>query len=130
MEWRRALERRVVILGNLNPHISQWNTHCGEKRDAMELEILIENYDLICNNESRKAIRPTRGQATFIIDLTFTMPELGPLDSWIIDKRLTVLSDHELIVFDMDNLDETIDSMRTIQEVTGWAIKVMSEDKL
>lgn len=55
-----------------------------------------------------------------VIDLMFTMPELGALDLWVIDKELATLPDHELIVFDTANLDVTIGSLSTSQEVTRW----------
>lgn len=67
---------------------------------------------------------------TFITDLTFTTPELWALDSWIINEELTTSMDHVLIVLDMANLDETVDSMRTSQEITEWMIKAISEDEL
>lgn len=77
-----------------------------------------------------RATRPTNGQVIFIIELPFTTPELGALESWVINEELATSSDHELIVFDTANLYETIGSMGTSQEVTEWAIKVMSEYKL
>lgn len=47
----------------------------------------------------------------------------------IIDKTLTTSFDHELIVFDMGNLDEMVSSTDMRQEVTGWAIRVMCEEE-
>lgn len=50
-------------------------------RDETGLETLIEDYDIICNNESRRATRLTGDQATSIFILTVTTPELGILDT-------------------------------------------------
>lgn len=73
--------------------------------------------------------RPIKGQPTSIIDFTFFTPELGALESWIIDEELVTPFDHELIIFNMTNMDETVDRMSTSQEVTGWPIKAMSEEE-
>lgn len=48
-----------------------------------------------------------------IIDLTFNTAEFGTLDSWIIDEDLTTPSDHEMVVFDLANLEDTLVSMGT-----------------
>lgn len=50
------------------------------RRDVARLEALIEAHDLICNNESGRTTRLTRGQTTSTIDVTFTTLELGVQD--------------------------------------------------
>lgn len=85
----------------------------------MGLEVLIKAHDFIYNNETGKVTRPTRGQATSILDLTFTTPSLGVRDSWIIDRKLATAFNKKLIVFDMANLNKTIGSIGTYQEATG-----------
>lgn len=65
---------------------------------------------------------------TSIFDLTFTTLEVGALDAWIIDGELSRLSNHEMIVFDMRGLDDTVGGMRTSEEVIEWNVKCMSDD--
>lgn len=129
IEWNRILGGGTVLLGDLNIHNPQWNIHCRGKRDVVWLETLMESHDFICNNKPGKATRPTRGQKISIIDLTLSIPELGALDSWIIDEELATLSHYELIVFDITNLDETVGSMGTTQEAISWGIKAMNEEE-
>lgn len=70
------------------------------------------------SNESGRAIRPTRSQATSINDLIFTTFELSTMDSWAIDEELATPSDYELIVFNMANLDEKKAGIGTSREIT------------
>lgn len=130
VEWRQILEARVILLENFNVYSLKWNLYCRNRRNAAWLETLIEYYDLISTNETGRPTRPTRGQATSIIDLTFSTPELGALDSCVFHEKLATSSDHVRIVFDTANLNETIGNMDTSQKVNGGTIKTMSEDKL
>lgn len=68
-------------------------------------------FDLIVNNETGKAMKPTRGKAKSINDLTFTTLELSPLGSSIINKELMTQSDYELITFNISNLDNMVRSL-------------------
>jgi hypothetical protein len=45
-------------------------------------------------------MRPGKKTKGFIIDLTFTIIELGPLDLWAIDENNLILSDHVLILLE------------------------------
>lgn len=83
----------------------------------------------ISNNEMGTVTRPTRGQITLIIDLTFSPPKLVALDSWIINEEVAILSDHKQIVFNMANLDKTVVSIGTSLEVISWVMKAMSEEE-
>lgn len=89
--------------------------------------MIIRFHSLICNNELGRVTRPIRGQITSIINLIFTIPNTGPLDSWFMDKELATSSNHMMIVFDLANLNEIIESMGTSQEVMRWLIRAMSE---
>lgn len=84
-------------------------------------------HDLILNNEPEKATGPTQWNTTLIIDLTFTTLDIGALESWIIDIEFSTQSDHEMIVFQFGNLDESVGGMRTSQDVTGWRAKGLSK---
>lgn len=79
--WKRILVVRTVDLADFNTLSPQSNIHYGERREASGMEALIATHDLICNNETGNATRPTRGQTTTIIDLTFTTPNLRRLHS-------------------------------------------------
>lgn len=85
-------------------------------------------HNLILNNELGKAIRLTPQNTTSIINLMLTTPEVGKLDTWIIDEELSTPTDHEVIVSDLANLDETIGGMGTSQKVTGWSVKGLSKE--
>ena len=75
------------------------------------------------------ATRPKQTPGYSIIDLTLTTSDLGLLPSWIIDPDYSTQSDHELISFDIENLDNKIGSMGPSSEVTGWAIKEINDDQ-
>lgn len=66
---------------------------------------------MILNNEPGQATRHTCRNTTFIINLTFTNPKIGALETWIIDKKLSMLPDHEVIVCNFENLDQTVGEM-------------------
>lgn len=93
------------------------------------LKAIIKGHDLILNNASRKATTPTRRNVPFIINLTITSPEIGALYTWIIDDELFTLFDHEVSVCNLSNLNETVGGMGTSQEVTGWSVKVLLDEK-
>lgn len=46
-----------------------------------ELERMVDTYDLILNNESKKVTRPTRRKITSIIDLIYTTVDICTLDT-------------------------------------------------
>lgn len=43
---------------------------------------------------------------------------------------MAISFDHELIVFNMARLNQTVRRMGTSQEVTGWVIKAMSKEEI
>lgn len=49
------------------------------------------------------------------------------MDAWIIDGKLPRPSDHEVIVYDWANLDDSVEGMRISQEGTGWSVKEMAD---
>lgn len=126
--WGTMMEVRIILSGDFNPHSLEWNLHCSERRDTEGLKAVIERHRRILNNEPETATRPTQSKTTSTIDLTFTTSEIGAMDPWIIDEELSTPSEYEVIVFDTASLDETIEGMRTSQEVTGWKVKGMGDD--
>lgn len=126
-KWDWILEGSTVLLGNLNTHSLHCNIHYRERRGAAGLEAPIETLDLICENEREKLTRPTRGQVTSIIVLTFTSIELIAMESLIIDEEPTTVLENKLIVFQIANLNDMIGSMGTSQETTRCALKDMSQ---
>lgn len=98
-------------------------------RDAAGVRTIIESHELRSNYEPEKATRPNRGWAMSIIDLNITTSELEILDFSMIDKELATLTNNKLIAFDIGNLDKTVSSIRTIQDITEWAIRAMSEEE-
>jgi Endonuclease-reverse transcriptase len=69
------------------------------RKDVDSLEIIIDKFDLILNNEPGAIIRPNLRENNSIIDLTFTTTSIELLNSWLIEEEYTTLSNHELIVF-------------------------------
>jgi hypothetical protein len=69
------------------------------RKDVDSLEIIIDKFDLILNNELGAIIRPNLRENNSIIDLTFTTTSIELLNSWLIEEEYTTLSNHELIVF-------------------------------
>lgn len=77
----------MVLRDDFTAHSSQWNIYCGERREAVGLGTFPETHDLVHYNKLGKATRPTLGQATSIIDLTFSTPGIQTLDSRIIENE-------------------------------------------
>lgn len=62
--------------------------------------------------------------------MTFTSLEICALYSCIIDRELSTLSSHEVIVCDLANLHETIGEIETSSEVTGWSVKAIEDETM
>ena len=78
MSWRQIIRGRVLIVGDVNAHSAMWNPHCRQNINAGPLELLIERYELIVNNDTNFPTRPS-SPGISIIDLALTSPELGLL---------------------------------------------------
>lgn len=102
-------------------------TSQAKKREAAELENLIDMYYLIFNNQPGKVNKPTSGQLISIIELIFSTHESGKFDFCIIEQELATLSNHELKVIDLVNLKHKIGCMVTSQEDTEQTMKSMLE---
>lgn len=88
----------------------------------------MHTHELITNNESRKDLKLTYSKNILMIDLTFPMPNIDTIETRIIDVELLTLPGHKLTVCDLADVDMVLCNMRTSQEVTGWSIKIQSED--
>ena len=88
------------------------------------MEALIDTYGLIVNNDTSIPTRPKQTAGHSIIDLTIMTPALGYVAEWSIDPEYATPSDHELITFDLENLDESYGSIGPSKEITGWALKI------
>jgi hypothetical protein len=99
IRWEPVLRGRVILLGDFNAHSPAWDPLISSRTEAGPLEQIIEDYNLILNNEPGAITRPgkTRGS---IIDLTFTTLDMGPLESWAVERDNPTPSDHELIVLE------------------------------
>ena len=141
INWDSTIQGRVVLLGDFNAHSPVWNPLISTRKEAGPLEQIIEDHGLILNNEPGAITRPgktddkpgdttrpgetedetgatTRPKKTRgIIDLTFTTVEIGPLESWAIERENLTPSDHELIVLEWADLD--ILSKANRGEITG-----------
>lgn len=93
------------------------------------MQTLINTHNLIINNDTSIPTRPKQTAGHSVIDLAITTPELGFVAEFPIDPDCLIPSDHELITFDLDNLDHTHGSMGPSKEVTGWALKDLIEEQ-
>ena len=118
-----------MILGDFNAHSPYWNPGCEHRQRAGQLENIIDRYGLIVNNDTSIATRPKQTQGRSIIDLTLTTPDLEYLPAWTIDPEYATPSDHELITFDLENIDKTMGSLGVSMEITEWAIKEMTTER-
>jgi Endonuclease-reverse transcriptase len=96
-----------VLLGDFNAHSPAWNPLVSQRKEAGPLEQLIKDYDLILNNELGAITRPGKENKGSIIDLTFTITEIGPLDLWAIEEDKPTPSDYALIVLEWADIDNT-----------------------
>jgi hypothetical protein len=69
-----------VLLGDFNAYSSLCDPFIKKRKDAGLLEKIIEDFDLILNNEQGAITRLEKKTKGSIIDLTFIIIELGPLD--------------------------------------------------
>ena len=127
ISWRPVMRGRVLIVRDMNAHSTMWNPHCRQKQNAGPLEQLIESYELIVNNDTDFATRPTT-RGLLIIDLALTNSELGPLRSWEIPDEYPSLSDHELIVMEWEDIEDHTPG-RDLGVFSGWSIQKILEDE-
>lgn len=82
------------------------------------------------NNYVTVATRPKQSPGLSIIDLILTTPDIGLLSTGIIDPEYATPLDHELITFDIENLNIERRSLGLRTEVIGLAIKNMTIDQV
>jgi hypothetical protein len=79
-----ALRGKVMLLGDFNAHSPLWDPF-QTRNNVGPLEDIIVKFGLILNNELGAITRPAEAVNSyylgFIINLTFTTPEIGPLES-------------------------------------------------
>lgn len=100
---------------------------CQQRQRAEGLETLIDEYGLIVNIDMTVATRPKQTSGRSIIDLTLTSSSLEYLPVWAIDPELANPSDHELITFDLENLENSIGTLGPSTEITEWSIKDVAD---
>lgn len=66
--------------------------------------MIIDQYGLLINNEPGRSTRPT-SQEISVIDLALSTAELGPLTLWEVPEEYPALSDHELILLRLEDID-------------------------
>lgn len=113
------IEGRTVLAGDFNAHNTYWNLDCRRRERAEVLEMLINEYDLIINNDTTIPTRPKQTAGHSVIDLTIITLALGYVAGWLIDQEYATPSDHELIIFDLENLDDSKGSFGPRKETTG-----------
>ncbi|POS82736.1 hypothetical protein EPUL_004709 [Erysiphe pulchra] len=116
---RGQKDGRTVLAGDFNAHSTYWNPEYRRQERTEILEGLIDKYSLIINNDTLIPTRLKQTAGRSVTDLTFTTPVLGFVAAWTIDPEYATPSDHELITFDLENLDETFGSTGPSKEITG-----------
>jgi Reverse transcriptase (RNA-dependent DNA polymerase)/Endonuclease-reverse transcriptase len=130
INWDNLIQGRAILLGDFNAHSPYWNPLMDRRKDADSLEAIIDKFDLILNNEPGAITRPNSRENNSIIDLTFTTTSIGLLNSWLIEEEYTTPSDHELIVFDWQDMELYQAKTSHSQDITGWDIdKLLKNEK-
>jgi hypothetical protein len=79
-----ALRGRVILLEDFNAHNPLWDPF-QTRNNVGPLKDIIAEFGLILNNKLGAIIRPAEAVNSryikLIINLTFTTPEIGPLES-------------------------------------------------
>ena len=96
VQWGQILNGRVILLGDFNAKSPSWDPQ-GRSENANDLEGIIEGFNLILNNDTTVFTRE-QGNNKSVIDLTFTTPSLGVLESWAILDKAQIPSDHKAII--------------------------------
>lgn len=122
IDWNNVIKGRTIILGDFNAHSPYGNLACRHRLRADQLETIIDDYGLLVNNDTTMATRPKQTPGHSIIDLTLTIPELDYLPAWTIDPDYVTPSDHELISFDLENMNNTKGPLGVSTATTGWDI--------
>lgn len=75
------------------------------------------------------AEKPKQTPGHSVIDLTPTTLELGYLRAWTFYPDYVTPSDHELISFDLENMNNTKGPLEVSTATTGWDLKGMTGDQ-
>lgn len=65
---------------------------------------------------------------TSIIDLTYTISDIGALNKCVIDQEVALPSNHKVILCDLTRPKGETGSMGDSREVTGRGFRALSED--
>ncbi len=122
VQWESILQGRAILLGDFNAKSPHWDPY-NKPRNARDLEGLIERFDLILNNDTIVFTRVEGGKRS-VLDLTFSSPELGPLDSWAIAEGIQTPSDHKPIV-----LEITLAAEEKGPHIVGWRTDKLSQEQ-
>lgn len=104
-----------------------WNPRCHQKQNAGPLEELIETYELLVNNDTDFPTRPA-SRGVSIIDLALITPDLGLLRVCEIPEEYSSLSDHKLILLELENMGLECQENQQLA-MSGWSIKNLLQDK-
>jgi hypothetical protein len=91
-----------MLLKDFNAYNPLWDPF-QTRKNVGPLKDIIAEFGLILNNEPGVITRPAEAVNSyylrFIINLTFTIPEIRPLESWVIKIDHFIPLNHELIIF-------------------------------
>ncbi len=95
--------------------------------NASDLEGIIEGFNLILNNDTSIYTRE-QGNSKSVIDLTFTTPSLGQLESWAVLDKAQIPSDHKVIISEYQEAqpESAREAQREGGKVTGWKVSTLS----
>lgn len=74
-----------------------WNFHCQKRLNITIFQILIEQFWFLINKKPEDAMYSFIRKIS-VIDLVWSLPQLGLLILWEILEKYLLLSDYELIV--------------------------------
>lgn len=116
-----------MIASNINAHSPIWNPYCHRRQNISILEELIDKFSLLINSQPGCSTCPA-SQGISVLDLAFSIAELGPLTLWEIPEEHSALSDHKLILLHWEDIDIGL-SQPKMGRATGWDIQGLIDNK-
>ena len=108
-DWNKVLAPRTILAGDFNSRSPNWDIHSQEIQGDNRVPELIDDFNLILNNTQGVTTRKATRQNSKIestLDLTLSTSQMGYLASWTVESEFTTPSDHEVITFSWNSLQD------------------------
>jgi len=119
--WREIMEQEKILLGgDWNAHSDRWDPQCPPKRDAIFLENLMDEYELIDVTDGEETHSNTRNGETSGSLIDFFITKALMADRLEISTDLATTSDHAVVCAQL-RWDEG-EGAKVSRKITGWDI--------